>query len=569
MNHRLRLALVLGAGAGIVASCGKHHDSAPPPISGVPGSGGTRSGFAGRGSGGSKAGGAAGEGGAGADAGGSSAGTHHSGGGGTSGAGNGEAGSLETAGGGGVPFFGDPGSNGASSNGGAPGPGEDAGRIYIGPGGYDGATGTRDNPFLTLAAAAAIAQRGDTLVFLDGNYTISSGADAVAIPDGVDLTADNPRFASLTGDGGTLLELDGDSRIDGLNFDGFETVVASDAAGASIGVTNVTFSNCPSNSGKSVFEVGGGASVSVTDDVMHDLGDCPALGHVYGQGKLVVDGETLHFTGNGESAVFVAEGSAELDLSNLIATDGNLPLLLVRDTSTTTLATSTLETLASHVVDLQAQASLAVTSTNLAVAASVSTAAPCIQTNNGPGSSLTLTQSVVHGCTGALVGPSPKTLTLDGTEIYAMSASGLDLTTGATSSVTITGSHFHDEGARAVRLGGGSPASFVLSVRGTTVDSVSTGFELDGDASSTWDFGTLASPGNNVLTATTTSLAVEGGTITFVSAVGNTWTASVQNADASGHYAPASSPGVLEVTSGSGQNYTDTAGATIRLAESN
>jgi hypothetical protein len=211
-----------------------------------------------------------------------------------------------------------------------------------------------------------------------------------------------------------------------------------------------------------------------------------------------------------------------------------------------------------------------VTSSGLSLDSSVTSPAACIDTTSGAASSLTLTNSVVlRGCKGALVGPAPKTLTLDDAEIFDMTESGLDLTSGSASAVTITGSLFHDL-PRAVHLGGGSPSTFTLKVRGTELgDAVASGFELDGDGTSTWDFGTLADPGNNVLTATTTALDVQNAAITAVTAVGNSWTPSVQAADGAGRYTAPSSPGLLEVTSGSGQNYSDGAGATIRLAESN
>jgi hypothetical protein len=94
-----------------------------------------------------------------------------------------------------------------------------------------------------------------------------------------------------------------------------------------------------------------------------------------------------------------------------------------------------------------------------------------------------------------------------------------------------------------------------------------TGFELAGDAGSSWDLGTLADPGGNTFVATTTSLLVSNANVPTVSAVGNTWAPSVQDADSDGHYAAVGAGGVLEVTSGSGQNYDDTIGITLRLAE--
>jgi hypothetical protein len=566
MRLHLRLGLALGAAASIMGACGHHHESAPPPPSSLTGSGGTRGGGAGRGGAGSSAAesGSAGQSGEAGDGAGASAGARQNGRGGTGGTG-GEAGAAEI-GGGGVPYSGDMGSGGSGGAAGAPEPGDGAGHLFVGPGGYDGGLGTREQPFLTLAGAVSVAKAGDTIVFLDGTYAIPKRAAAVTIPHGVKLAAENPRLASLVGDGGTLLEFAGNSEVDGLSFDGFETVIAASGNDASVSVTRTTFSNCASDSGKSALEIGGDTLVTVTDEPAHDLGDCAALAHVYDHGKLTLDGELLHFAGDAGSAVFTAEDQAKLELSNLNAEDGDLPLLALGGDSVTTLATATVVTRASHVVELAANASLAVTSSSLALDASVTDPAACIDTSSGAASTLTLTGAVLHDCQGALVGPSPKTLLVDHTEILDMTESALELTSGSPSSVTLADSFFHNAALRAVRLGGGT---FALVVRGTRIDAVPSGFELDGDAASSFDFGTLADPGDNVLTATTTALDVQNPAIAAVSAVGNTWTPNVQNADADGHYAPASSPGVLEVTSGSGQNYSDSAGAAIRLAESN
>jgi Protein of unknown function (DUF1565) len=561
MQARLSLALVVTASAVIAASCGSHDATPPPSGSANPGTGGTHAGLGGRGNGGTTAAGASGEGGAKADAGGASG--ESSGQGATSGRGG-----SAPMGAAGVPFSGDMGSDaGTSGAGGAPGPGDATGRIFVGPGGYDAATGTRDDPFLTLAGAASVATHGNTIVLLDGNYAIAKGADAVDIPDGVGVVADNARLASFTGNGGTLLELEGDSNIDGLRFVGFATVVDSVATGASVTVTNSSFSTCPSDTGQAVFEVGGSASVELSSDTGQDWGDCPAFGHVYAHGKLSLNGGLLHFNGSSESAVFGANDEGELDVENLTATDGDLPLLLLEDASTTTLAASTLQTLASHVVELRSGAYLDVTNTDFSLALAAPNADACIQSNGASAGALSLAHSLLHDCQSALLGDAPKTLTLDDVEIYAMSDSGIDLTTGNASRVDIENSSFHDDMARAVHLGGSSPSVFDLTVRATQVAAVTGGFELEGDATSTWDFGTLADPGGNVLTATSTSLDLQSAAIAFVTAVGNTWAPGIQGADGSGQYAASGSPGVLEVTSGSGQNYTDPSGATLRLAQ--
>jgi hypothetical protein len=115
------------------------------------------------------------------------------------------------------------------------------------------------------------------------------------------------------------------------------------------------------------------------------------------------------------------------------------------------------------------------------------------------------------------------------------------------------------------------------------------GLRLAGAPSSVWDLGTLAEPGGNTFLATTSSLQLYtpqlGGATSFVSAVGNTWTAGQQGADGAGHYAPsvgkvndvvggytsADNNGPAVPPSTQGRNYTigagPTYGATLRLAE--
>jgi len=106
-----------------------------------------------------------------------------------------------------------------------------------------------------------------------------------------------------------------------------------------------------------------------------------------------------------------------------------------------------------------------------------------------------------------------------------------------------------------------------VTVRGTVLGNVPTGFELGGASGSSWDFGTLSQPGSNTLTASTTALALQLDSGATVSAVGNTWTPDEQGADGAGTYAAAVPGAALEVTSGSGRNYDDPNGTTLRLAE--
>jgi hypothetical protein len=558
MRPHLALALVVGGGATLAASCGGDNSS-HPPYTAPPATGGS-AGHAAGGGGGTKSN--AGE--AGSDAGSSAGGA------------GGQAGEHSTNGSGGtaiigaagVPFSGDMGARGGTGGGGgAPGPGDGTGHLYIGPGGYDAATGTRDDPFATLAGAVAVAERGDTIVYLAGNYSLPELDDPIVIPDGVDIAADQPRLVALNGSGGALLDPAGDTNVDGIRFSGFATVLGTTSDHGKVTITNSSFSDCPTNSGASLFEVAGGASVTLSGDTSHDWGDCPAFAHVLGNATFALDGGLLHFRGAAEPALFSAEGAGKLQLMDLIAVDGNRPLLLLADTAQATLTASTLQTLASNTVVLRDRGSLDATNTDFSLADAAAAPGACIQSNVTGTSSLTLAHSNVHGCSAGVSGTAPTTLSITDTELYSMSESGLDLGSANSSTVTLEACTFYDDGLRAARFGGDGPSVFYLSVRGTTVHDVPTGFDLDGDATSSWDFGTLADPGRNTLTASTSSLVLSNASVGFVSAVGDTWNASVQGADEFGQYQASDPGGTLEVTSGSGQNYTNDVGATLRLAE--
>ena len=109
---------------------------------------------------------------------------------------------------------------------------------------------------------------------------------------------------------------------------------------------------------------------------------------------------------------------------------------------------------------------------------------------------------------------------------------------------------------------------------GNTNTASNSGLTLAGNASSSYDLGTGASPGGNTFTGNNSgnqtsgvNVAVAGGVT--VQAVGNTFIANNQSANAQGKYLLGSSPcGVssCNLTSGSGANYRITSG-TLRLAQ--
>ena len=170
-------------------------------------------------------------------------------------------------------------------------------------------------------------------------------------------------------------------------------------------------------------------------------------------------------------------------------------------------------------------------------------------------------------------------LTLVNTVISGNYLGGIAMNGGGT--LSITGGSVNMNGGAGGRGGiwleGALP--FDVSLRGVDITDNTgpagyAGMWLAGDASSTFDLGTAASPGNNTLTGnqpTQVSVRVAAGVV--ISAVGNTWTASAQGADANGHYTVAGTlcagANPCDQTTGADTNFTFMgagSGAALRLA---
>lgn len=154
---------------------------------------------------------------------------------------------------------------------------------------------------------------------------------------------------------------------------------------------------------------------------------------------------------------------------------------------------------------------------------------------------------VAHGCHGARGEPrrcrAEREWTFDGTQISGNGRRGLDF--------------WNIANKYTVKLR-----------RANVVNNGQSGLYVTGAADST-----LADPGGNTFTGNNTSnTSGEAGvrialTDTLVPAVGNTWIASQQDADASGKYSATGGGAVLDVTTGTGPNYAISAGTTLRLAQ--
>ena len=431
--------------------------------------------------------------------------------------------------------------------------------LYVGPAGDDGeGDGTTDNPFATLVKAAASAQPGDTIVFLAGTYPQLAGA---TIPDGVDVMAETAGSVTLQGQGTTtLLNLAGTTRIDGLKFQTFGTVVKFVEGATATGkltIVDSTFTQCQitclelSGTTQTIVNVGAAA-------VLANGGANFAL--LSEQANLNLAGGIIQgFTGN----VFNVADDAVVAVKNSDISGSNTTgqAFLLNQKASASLDNVTVAIGGNSLITLKGQSTLSITDSNL-----MSLATPayhCVRSEMDGAGSITITDSKLHDCGNGLSSTIPGQLTLTRVEFYQMTTSGIDMGAGfqgAGGVIRITDSKFHDC-PLAMRLGSGSNFNDI-KVRGTSFVSSTAGWDtviVDSSGVSTVDLGTLAEPGGNTFqngNANQTALR-NGGTGLYVSAVGNTWSPDEQSADGSGHYAaPQGAGNKLEAALvNSGRNY--------------
>jgi Right handed beta helix region/Protein of unknown function (DUF1565) len=468
-----------------------------------------------------------------------------------------------------------------SITGGAGGAGGDAATsgigLYVGGTGNDvTGTGTTDAPFKTLEHAVSVATKGDTIVFLDGTYTLNA---AVAIPDGINLKAQNPGGATLKGATTTvtLLNPAGSMRLEGLVLQQCGAGVHYGPTGAgSLEVVNTSFVACTDG-----IEADGSVAVSVTTTPKTAvLGNGGSLFiSAIGTSTVAVSGGVLqNYMG---AQVFDVYGDAVVDVGDVQILDGSARAIGLRQNGKLTLHDSTVSTKGLQLALLQGQSELTVTNADMSIQAGVATRFECIRTEmNGIGA-LTLTDVKLHHCSGGINGTIVGEMTLLRVEIYDHTYAGISLGNGFQGNggkVRITDSNLHDNDLYGIVFGSGSNLND-FKMRGTKVaagiaaSGASDAIRIDGSLASTYDFGKAGDPGNNTILGAATDrtglrLMQTGAT---VYAVGNTWTPNVQGADAAGHYAaPAGAGQKLDVPSpvGAGINYIEAYnGTTLRLAE--
>lgn len=456
--------------------------------------------------------------------------------------------------------------------------------LYVGLTGDDTTgDGTATKPFATLAKAAATAQAGDTIVFLDGTYKAANGQlSMTVIPDGVNVMAETPGGVTLQGNTNlTLFKLAGSSHIVGIHFFSFQTVVQfvdDTTATGTLNIKDSSFQDC----NVQCLLLSGTTTTNIevaTDAVLGDGKYNFAL--LSKQASLNVTGGIFQNFLVGGSIVNATD-DAVVTLSDVSFLDGvTAQGLLLDKNASAQLSHVKMATQGGTLIQQKGQSVLTIADNSELSMSPASVAGQCLRLEMDGVGSTEITDSKLHDCNGGFSGSLPGSLTLTRVEVSSMNFGGLDLTGGAGSAgaiVRITDSNFHDfKGGPSLRINNGTNFTD-LKFRGTQfINNMGAAWDtvyLQTSVGSNLDLGTLAEPGGNTFTNNNVNQSAlrlgSSGTPMKAKAVGNTWIPSVQNADAQGHYsAPAGAGMKLEDTSGvTGRNYAAPyGGSSILLAQ--
>jgi hypothetical protein len=472
----------------------------------------------------------------------------------------------------------------------------------------DAAAGSNSNDGLSAATAYKTLTKAMSTVGANGTVWLANGsyppenspANAnwqLTVPAGITVRAATDGGATL----GFGLLFAGSGGARGLVFDGVnpgQDMSGIEATAGTVALRNLAFSNI----GSAIAGPGGfGARAAIkargTAVLTLDLDDANAVvfgGGVYNavlayeSGQLTINGGRIAPTAvwcNSENCwgQFRTGGSAQLTLngmtlavmkSNAVSGTAAQPQFLLQDTSKVTIAGATITQTGTGTQwrDL----ALPLGTSTLAINSSTvgSTFKNLVGLRSGL-PSVRLSQVTVNGVfTDNVIGRTDfatsvaAAVSLTNSSFSSFNGSGAVLNLEHGGSLIALGSSFSGN-ARAINLAG-TTSTYTVTVgqssftnNGNCARPGCYALALEGAAGSSFNLGTAASPGTNTFTAPTaaTGVVVKAGS---VSAVGNTWAAGLQGANASGQYVLGSAPcsaSSCAVTSGTGVNYVITGGS--------
>jgi hypothetical protein len=418
--------------------------------------------------------------------------------------------------------------------------------LFVDPGiGDDANRGTQAKPFKTLTKALASAGAGDTINLAGGGYgpTAASGEtfgqNGLSVPAGVTiigaLEGGVAQVSTLQGAAGnTGLVFQGDATVKNLNMIQFGLALRAEQGSQTL--TNMLMGGNKFNIG-----VGGSAHTTLVGSTVVLLGGDVGVQAIV-QGQFTMDGGTIR---GANASCIAAKG-----------------LSLNGTTQATLKNGAQLQNIAGVGIGLRENAKATLDQSTIFNHELSVGCAPQPQVTMNESTSLTLKNSKLMGSSGSVnsVGIDASSangvrITLDHSNILEFTRKGLSLVSVGGSFVmdggfigvrndaigidankemplTITNATVRGPGINGVAIRAGN-----LKLRNSVIESSGMGIKVLNQ--SKMDLGTAIDPGNNTITGGNLigvafdSKGFDTGTI---DAVGNTWTANTQGADASGHY---------------------------------
>ena len=502
-----------------------------------------------------------------------------------------------------------------------------SGDTYASPTGIDAGNTTcsQANPCRSITQAAATAQANKTVWLMNGDYTGTTQPAPIQIPAGLTLRALTPGLAGV----GQAIVLQGNATVVGVVLRRVATGDSGwiEAASGIVTIDGVKAHGPYFAGGLPPLSLSGTVQVTMTPGNVADYTDAlPAVGQnaytyaeLSGSARLTVNGGFFGgavlggadglYGGQGRGA-FRLSGGARLDLNNVQLNVDSTGVFMGGSATQLHVNGSTIQSNVNTGPGYAIHAAFG-PATIVLVNSTISGFRYAYAHNSrgilvgqynvaGAAATLTLTNSTVTGNDvgiWAVHGTTPSTLTMIGSGASVSGNAFGGVVCYADCAFDLTGGQVSGNGVNDPTLvngvsdfyGGfwlGSTSVYQLKLRNVSVaDNKSvlggnsnqpgnSGITMRGSAASTYDLGTAASPGNNVIQGNTTGsqttgLLVDVAAGVTVNAVGNTFAAGVQGANAQGQYQLGTAPcsaSSCNLTSGAGANYRITSG-TLRLAQ--
>lgn len=425
--------------------------------------------------------------------------------------------------------------------------------VFVDPtAGLDTQAGTAAAPFKTIKKALSVVPVGSTVWLADGSYNAANqgGAGALVLPDGARVSALHVGLAILEGlpvtasaASGTLL---------GVVLDQGSTLTASNTVAVTPTFTLVDVLFKSRALAGATLSVAGKTKVSASQTSFN--GPLPSLGilNLTDSAELLLTGGTIDGGGSGTAGfgyqLISVKGTSKLTLDGVTMKSSMAAGILVAGSTSAAPAVvalrngTVLDGLGSAGNCAAGGSVVVVQNADVTVDASeiknALSAGICVR--NGAASNIALTLKNSAKLTNDIyaVRSEPGT----SSEITLV-VNGASFTSNAGSGIYFDGSGSFDLTATTM-TGNGSGLTIYSSVATTVKARSSTfsnntqlGLALTTSGPLTVDLGTAASQGKNTLTGNViTGLRLDVPAAQTHSAVGNTWNASVQSADAAGHF---------------------------------